>query len=391
VINLQTVIKVLGLGGGGSNAVDRMIQFGIEGVEFIAANTDAQDLAKSEARKKLLLGRTPRGLGAGGNPANGECAAEESENAIREAVRGADVVFLAAGMGGGTGTGSIPVAARIAREEGAITVAVVSTPFAFEGKRRSQNAQAGIAKLREQCHSLIVVPNDKLLSIVDRSVTLDQSLRVANEVLRQGVQAIAELVTRPSVINVDFANVCSLMQMPGGAFLAIGTGKGANKAVDAVNETLRHKLLEPDTLAQASGVLVHFTGGNDLGLFEINQAMEMVRRAVQPETQTVFGVMVDENMTGLAQVILVATGVGANPIPASRPETARDAAEPDPAPAPEPEPALARSLFANAAGQAQSVKWVMPEEAIVAGAPAPAMIADDLDVPAFLRRRRAGL
>lgn len=395
-MNGCTVIKVLGLGGGGSNAVDRMIQFGIEGVEFIAANTDAQALAKSEAPHKLLLGaRASRGLGAGGKPENGEAAAEESANAIREALRGADMVFLAAGMGGGTGTGAVPVAARVAHEEGAVTVAVVTAPFSFEGRRRAANAQAGIARLREHCHSLIVVPNDKLLSIVDRSVTLDQSLRVADEVLRQGVQGMAELVTRPSIINVDFANVCSLMQMPGGAFLAIGAGKGPNKAVDAVNETLNHKLLESDTLCQAGGVLVHFTGGSDLGLHEINQAMELLRRSVQPDAQIVIGVMLDENMAGRAQVILVATGVGANPIPAAPVEAAVEEATAAPGaaaePAPLPEPALARSLFANIQTKhPQPVEWVMADEHIVAGTPGPTMATDNLDLPAFLRRRRAG-
>src|SRR5574341_1087160 len=231
----STVIKVLGLGGGGQNAIDRMIEFGIHGVEFIAANTDHQALSKSISPNKLLLGqRTRRGLGAGGDPSNGEMAAEESTEAIRQALHGADMVFLTAGLGGGTGTGSIPVAARIAREIGAITVAIVTSPFTFEGSKRLRNAQAGIARLRQHCQSLIVVPNDKLLAIAERHVTFEDALRVADEVLRQGVQGMAELVTRPSLINVDFANVCALMQMPGGAFLAMGTGKGANKTVDAV-------------------------------------------------------------------------------------------------------------------------------------------------------------
>jgi len=237
------------------------------------------------------------------------------------------------------------------------------------------------------------VPNDKLLSIVDRTVTFDQSLRVADEVLRQGVQGVAELVTRPSIINVDFANVCSLMQMPGGAFLAIGTGKGASKAVDAVNETLHHKLLESDTLGQASGVLVHFTGGSDLSLHEINQAMELMQRAIQPDAQIVMGVMVDENMTGRAQVILVATGVGAKPVSVAPVEVVAE--DPVTVPAPEsatvPEPALARSLFANVQTNAtQPVEWLMAEEHIVAGTPGPTLSPDNLDLPAFLRRRRTG-
>jgi cell division protein FtsZ len=378
-----------------------MIQFGIHGVQFISANTDAQALANSIAPTKLLLGqRASHGLGAGGDPRNGLVAAEESANEICEALNGADMVFIAAGMGGGTGTGSAAVAARTARELGAITVAIVTSPFAFEGPRRYRNAQAGINQLREHCHSLIVVPNDKLLSIADRNVSFEDSLRVADEVLRQGVQGMAELVTRPSLINVDFANVCSLMQMPGGAFLAMGTGKGANKTVDAICEMLNHKLLEAETLRQASGVLVHFTGGNDLTLHEIHQAISLVRRAIPEDAQFVMGAMTDESMTGRAQVILVATGVGSTPMPL--PESRAPAAnvvyasQPNPVaqPAvvePAPEPALAQSLFAAIQPNPKSVEWVVAEEPAFAAAPAlaPALSPDNLDLPAFLRRRRS--
>lgn len=405
----STVIKVIGLGGGGSNAIDRMIEFGIQGVEFIAANTDAQALAKSQANVKLLLGqRSRRGLGAGGDPQNGEVAAEESVADIRQALTGADMVFLTAGMGGGTGTGSIPVAARIARELGAITVAIVTAPFSFEASKRARNAQNGLVKLREHCHSLIVVPNDKLLNIVDRSVTLADALRVADEVLRQGVQGMAELITRPSLINVDFSNVCSLMQMSGGAFLAVGNGKGPNKAIDAVTEMLNHKLLDADTLTQASGVLVHFTGGSDLTLHEINQAILMIRKSISDDAMFVMGAMTDENMTGRAQIILVATGVGALPViqtqiakPAERELPAASVKAPQTADA-----ALAQSLFASAQ---PSTAWVMaegeephhlPTEPLVGNpkqslaedeqfvSALPAMSPDNLDLPAFLRRRR---
>jgi len=406
-----TVIKVMGMGGGGSNAIDRMIEFGIQGVQFIAANTDAQALAKSQADVKILLGqRSRRGLGAGGDPSNGETAAEESVAEIRQALTGADMVFLTAGMGGGTGTGSIPVAARIARELGAITVAIVTAPFSFEASKRAKNAQGGLVKLREHCHSLIVVPNDKLLNIVDRTVTLADALRVADEVLRQGVQGMAELITRPSLINVDFANVCSLMQMSGGAFLAMGNGKGLNKASDAVTEMLNHKLLDSETLAQASGVLVHFTGGNDLTLHEINQAILMIRKSISDDAVFVMGAMTDENMNGRTQIILVATGVGAMPM--SRPEAREPEVEmaiPLPARqavADDAQAELAHSLFA---GVQPTAAWVMEadeqratsqqrlvgnpkstpddEEQFVSNLPS--MASDNLDLPAFLRRRRS--
>lgn len=390
-----TVIKVIGLGGGGQNAVDRMIQFGIQGVEFIAANTDSQALGKSIAPSKLLMGqRTRRGLGAGGDPSNGDMAAEESADALRQALQGADMVFLTAGMGGGTGTGSIPVAARVAREIGAITVAIVTSPFSFEGSRRLHNAQAGIHRLRQHCHSLIVVPNDKLLAIAERHVTFEDSLRVADEVLRQGVQGMAELVTRPSLINVDFANVCALMQMPGGAFLALGTGKGAGKTTDAVNEMLDHKLLESDTLHRASGVLVHFTGGQDLTLHEINQAVLLIRKAIPEDALFVMGAMMDENMNGRAQVILVATGVGATPIVEGPARTVAVAGEPIGSPvasaSPTPEPALAQSLFAGIQpSTVEPVEWLVADgQPFLAAERVPAHSPDNLDLPAFLRRRR---
>ena len=393
-----TTIKVIGLGGGGSNAVDRMIQFGIHGVEFISANTDAQALAKSIAPAKILIGQRARhGLGAGGDPQNGQIAAEESENEIRESLSGADMVFIAAGMGGGTGTGSAAVAARAARELGAITVAIVTSPFSFEGSRRYRNAQSGIAQLREHCHSLIVVPNDKLLSIASRNVSFEDSLRVADEVLRQGVQGMAELVTRPSLINVDFANVCSLMQMPGGAFLAMGAGKGCNKTTDAICEMLNHKLLDAETLRQASGVLVHFTGGSDLTLHEIHQAISLIRRAIPEDAQFVMGAMTDETMTGRAQVILVATGVGSTPmpplesrVPAEAAALLNNATRPVSV-QPTPEPALAQSLFAAIQPNPKPVEWVVADEPAFAAAPvlAPALSPDNLDLPAFLRRRRS--
>ena len=393
----KTVIKVMGLGGGGQNAINRMIEFGISGVEFIAANTDRQALNNCAAKTKILIGQqTRRGLGAGGNPENGEVAAEESVNDLRDALQGADMVFVTAGMGGGTGTGAIPVAARVAKELGIITVGIVTSPFTFEGTKRWKNAQAGIAKLREHCHSLIVVPNDKLIDIAQRNVAFTDALRVADEVLRQGVQGMAELITRASLINVDFANICSLMQLPGGAFLAVGDGKGPNKTTDAVNQMLNHRLLDAETLAQASGVLVHFTGGNDLSLFDMNQAITMIRERISDEAQFVMGVMTDENMTGRVQIILVATGVGATPLPEPLPRVnavlapkhlTHQAAEPAPTGA-DGEPALAQELFA---GVKPNSEWVMAEDEtqMFVGQPVKSRTTDPMDLPAFLRRRNA--
>jgi cell division protein FtsZ len=385
----NTVIKVMGLGGGGQNAVNRMIEFGVEGVEFIAANTDRQALANSVAKNKLLMGHTSRGLGAGGNPENGELAAEESASDIRDALQGANLVFLTAGMGGGTGTGAIPVAARIAQEMGAITVAIVSAPFQFEGPKRWRNAQSGIAKLREHCHSLIVVPNEKLIDIAQRNVTLTDALRVADEVLRQGVQGMAELITRPSLINVDFAHVCSLMQLPGGAFLAIGDGKGVNKTNDAIKQMLNHRLLDSEALSQASGVLVHFTGGDDMTLHDISQAITLIREAISDDAEFIMGVMTDESMTGRVQITLIATGVNGIPIPEplprsdavlaprSRPQTA--------APQAAVEPALAQELFATVQPASE---WVMQDEPqLFVGAAGKSRTSDPMDLPAFLRRR----
>ncbi len=384
----NTVIKVLGLGGAGSNAVNRMIQLGIEGVEFIAANTDAQALAASEAPTRILLGpRSRRGLGAGGQPAKGEEAAEESANTLADALEGADMVFLAAGMGGGTGTGAAPVAARLARETGALTVAIVTLPFLFEGSRRLNNAQTGLNKLKGNCDTLIPVSNDKLLSILPRDISFDLALRVADEVLRQGVQGMAELVTRPGLINVDFANVKSLMQLPGGAFLSIGQGRGCNKAIDAVRESLQPKLLEVTTLEGAAGILVHFTGGDDLTLHEINLAMEHLNHAIQPEAQIVLGATIDPIMAGRAQAILVATGVGDTPsrvVQVGPPARVETVAPSDPA----SQETLAESLFANARSgqpaQSRQLEWVVAEEAEAIPAPIP----DNLDLPAFMRRRR---
>ncbi|TFH33647.1 MAG: cell division protein FtsZ [Anaerolineales bacterium] len=314
----QATLKVLGLGGGGSNAINRMIELGVAGVDFIAANTDRQALASSLAPVRLQLGpRITRGLGAGGNPKTGAAAAMESSREIAAALAGADMVFITAGMGGGTGTGSAAIAAEIAHEIGAVVVAVVTMPFSFEMTRRSQNALEGIRSLQPHTHTLITVPNDKLLQVVPRDLSLEIAFRLADDVLRQGVQGIAELITRPGMINVDFANIRELMLRGGGAYMAIGLGKGEEKANAAIEQALHHPLLEMDSLDTASGVLVHFTGGEDLTLFEIGDSVTRLRQKLSPDTDVILGATTEKSMNGRAQVILIFTGVGGRPMHAS--------------------------------------------------------------------------
>ena len=306
-----TIIKVMGLGGGGANAVDRMVQFGIEGVEFIAANTDIQALTRNEAPQKILLGAEfTRGHGSGGDPTVGETAAYESRKEIEESLEGTDMLFIACGMGGGTGTGSAPVVAQIARELDAVTVAVVTMPFAFEGPTRYQNALQGIGQLQINCDTLITVPNDRLLQIVPKHVSLDVAFRMADDVLRQGIQAITELVTRPGLINVDFADVSELLNRSGGAMLAIGHGKGENRCMEAVRSALHHPLQDFSALNHATGLLVHFTSGVDLPLDEMTGAIDEIRGAVAPKAEVSLGVALEEQYGERVQIILLATGVG---------------------------------------------------------------------------------
>lgn len=308
-------VKVLGLGGGGSNAVNRMIELGLPGVDFIAANTDRQALSSTLAPNRIQLGpRVTRGLGAGGDPRIGSAAAMESSRELAAALAHADMVFITAGMGGGTGTGSAPVAAEIARELGAVVIAVVTMPFAFEMNRRAQNAVAGVKSLQPHAHTLITVPNDRLLQIAPKDINLEVAFRLADDVLRQGVQGVAELVTRPGLINVDFAHVRQLMQKGGGALMAIGLGEGDEKAKDAIRQAVHHPLLEIESLAGASGVLVHFTGGEDLTLFEVSEAVDELRASAPPEAEVILGATSEPAMSGRVQVILIVTGVGGRPV-----------------------------------------------------------------------------
>jgi cell division protein FtsZ len=306
------VLKVLGLGGGGSNAVNRMIELGLRGVEFIAANTDKQALRESMAPIQIQLGpRLTRGLGAGGDPEIGAKAAKESRDDLRAVLEGADMVFLTAGMGGGSGTGAIPIAGEIARELGAVTVAVVTTPFSFEMSVRQANATTGLSALRPNTDTLIAIPNDRILYVAPKDLPLEVAFRLADDVLRQAVQGIAELVTEPGLINVDFSHIQQMMKRGGGALMAIGQGQGPNKALTAINQALNHPLLESVSLEDAAGIIVNFTGGRDLTLYDVGEALGHVQKLSRPEVDLVLGFNNDERMEDRVQVIMVITGLGA--------------------------------------------------------------------------------
>ncbi|MEW5870081.1 MAG: cell division protein FtsZ [Chloroflexota bacterium] len=308
-------LKVIGLGGGGCNAVERMIELGLRGVEFIAANTDRQSLLRNPAPTKILLGaQATRGLGAGGDPRTGRAAALESREELAQALQGADMVFLAAGMGGGTGTGGIPVAAEIARSLGAVTIATVTTPFTFEMGRRQKNATEGLARLRQHTHTLIAVPNDRLLYVAPRDLPMQLAFRLADDVLRQSVQGISELITEPGLINVDFSHIRRLILLGGGALMSIGQGQGEEKAVLALEQALHHPFLESVSLEDAAGVIVNFTGGSDLTLMEVQQALTSLHARTGDQAEIVPGVIQDERMQDRVQVILMITGLGASTI-----------------------------------------------------------------------------
>ena len=301
-------IVVLGVGGGGSNAVNRMIQAGVRGVEFIAVNTDTQALARCEAQTRLHIGeKLTRGLGAGGNPNTGEKAAEESADEIAELVRNADMVFIAAGMGGGTGTGAAPIIAQISREQGALTVGVVTKPFSFEGRQRAKNADEGIIQLRERVDTLITIPNDRLLDVIDRKTTLEQAFMEVDDVLRQGIQGISELITEPGLINLDFADVKSIMSESGGALMAIGRGTGETRAQDAARMAISSPLLDI-SMDGARGVLLNITGGPDLALSEISEAADVVAQAADPEASIIFGAVIDQKIENEVRITVIATG-----------------------------------------------------------------------------------
>ncbi len=306
----QAVIKVIGVGGGGGNAVEHMVSANIEGVEFIVANTDSQALKKSNARTILQLGTNlTKGLGAGADPGIGRQAAVEDRERIAEVLSGADMVFITAGMGGGTGTGAAPVIAEIARESGALTVAVVTKPFAFEGRKRMQAAETGIAELEGKVDTLIVIPNERILQVIEKKTPLNEAFTFADDVLRQGIQGISDLITQPGLINLDFADVKTIMSDAGSAMMGIGDGTGEHRAADAAQKAIASPLLET-TIEGARGVIFNITGGPDMAMYEVNEAAEMISRAVDPDAQIIFGASIDPNMTGKVRVTVLAAGFG---------------------------------------------------------------------------------
>ena len=310
-------IKVIGVGGAGNNAVNRMVEMGVNGVEFIAVNTDRQALALSKAATKIQIGeKLTRCLGAGGDPNIGEKAAEESKEDIANALKGSDMVFVTAGMGGGTGTGAAPVVAQIAKEMGILTVGVVTKPFTFEGKRRMQSAERGVANLKERVDTLVAIPNDRLLQVSERKTSMIEAFTMSDEVLRQGVQGISDLIAVPGLINLDFADVKTIMYDTGMAHMGIGRATGENRAEDAAKQAINSPLLE-SSIEGARGVLLNITGGKDLGIFEVNTAAELVQKIIDPEANIIFGAVIDENMGDEISVTVIATGFDKDRVPLS--------------------------------------------------------------------------
>ncbi|HKD95237.1 MAG TPA: cell division protein FtsZ [Gaiellaceae bacterium] len=308
--NYLAVIKVVGVGGGGTNAVNRMVDAGLSGVEFIAVNTDAQALMVCDADVKIHIGSAAtRGLGAGADPAVGLAAAQESRDELKEALKGADMIFVTAGEGGGTGTGGAPVVAELGRELGALTVGVVTKPFNFEGRKRSQQAEQGIESLRDKLETLIVIENDRLLQVVEKQTSVVDAFRMADDVLRQGVQGITDLITVPGLVNLDFADVRTIMREAGSALMGIGVASGDNRAAEAARSAVSSPLLE-SSIEGATGILLNITGGPDIGLFEVNEAAEVVTSAADVNANVIFGAVIDDSMGEEVRVTVIATGFG---------------------------------------------------------------------------------
>jgi cell division protein FtsZ len=369
-------IKVVGVGGGGTNAVNRMIGEGLQGVEFIGINTDAQALMLSNAPKRVRIGdKLTRGLGAGGNPEVGMKAAEESADDLYAVLKGADMVFVTCGMGGGTGTGASAVVARIAKDVGALTIGVVTRPFTFEGHKRSSSAEQGINALKEHVDTLIVIPNDRLLEIVEKKAPLQAAFRVADDVLRQGIQGISELITVPGLINLDFADVRTIMAEGGAALMAVGTATGDERAVQAAQQAITSKLLDV-TIDGARGILFNVTGGPNMTLFEVNQAAALIKETAHPDVNLIFGAVIDEKMGDSIRVTVIATGFDhAGSMPVRRRVTA-----PVQQPIAVGASAISKSLPATEQPQPSSVNLY--------DFPVRQVDQDNLEVPAFLRRHK---
>lgn len=369
-------IKVIGVGGGGTNAVNRMIAEGIQGVEFIAVNTDAQALMLSKAPSHVRLGdKLTRGLGAGGDPEIGRKAAEESADELYNVLKGSDMCFVTAGMGGGTGTGAAPVVAQIAKESGALTIGVVTRPFTFEGMRRLQSAEIGIGKLKEHADTLIAIPNDRLLQVADKRASLQDAFRLADDVLHQGIQGISELITIPGLINLDFADVRAIMSEGGAALMAVGKGEGDEKAKKAAENAISSKLLDI-TIDGARGVLFNVMGGPNMTLFEVNQAAAIIRETAHPDVNMIFGAVIDPNMGDEVRITVIATGFERTSMPRRALER-------------QPHTEVRRS---------DSLSYMRPSESVsvhaehqsgeTKSASLPSVNKDDLDIPTFLRNRR---
>ena len=355
-------IKVIGVGGAGNNAVNRMIDAKVTGVEFIAANTDKQVLQLSQAPTKIQIGeKLTRCLGAGGDPSVGEKAAEETREEIANALKGADMVFVTAGMGGGTGTGAAPVVAQIAKELGILTVAVVTKPFSYEGKRRMQNAERGIASLREKVDTLVVIPNDRIMQIAERKTSFTEGFIMSDEILRQGVQGISDLIAIPGLINLDFADVKTIMCDTGMAHMGIGRASGENRAEEAAKAAINSPLLE-SSIEGARGVLLNITAGPDLGLFEVNTAAELVQKSIDADANIIFGAVIDEKMGDQMSVTVIATGFDKDRIP----------------------------LSANAVGRILGNPPFGKSSSSLSGLETKSQVSDpnNLDVPAFLRKKK---
>jgi cell division protein FtsZ len=379
-------IKVIGVGGGGCNAVNRMIDEGLQGIEFISINTDAQALLLSKAQTRVRVGdKSTRGLGAGGNPEFGRKAAEESADELYEVIKGADMVFVTAGMGGGTGTGAAPIVAQIAKEVGALTIGVVTRPFTFEGSKRMQSAEQGIAKLKEHADTLICIPNDRLLQIVDKRAGLQEAFQKADDVLRQGIQGISELITVPGLINLDFADVKTIMSEGGAALMAVGRASGEDRARVAAEQAISSQLLDV-TIDGARGILFNVTGGNSLTLFEVTQAAAIIKETAHPDVNLIFGAVIDPSMGDDIRITVIATGF----------ESAGVGSRMQRIPLSEP---AAQQSFQRPARQLEPAEKVMVSVAAGSTAtpaqtpvPAPAEFAprtintDDLDIPTFLRK-----
>lgn len=372
-------IKVIGVGGGGQNAVNRMMEEGIQGVEFIAANTDAQALTLSRAPVRVRLGdKITRGLGAGGDPEVGRKAAEESSDELYNVLKGADMVFVTAGMGGGTGTGAAPVVAQVAKECGALTIGVVTRPFTFEGNKRAQSAEAGVGKMKEHAHTLISIPNDRLLQLADKKSSLQDAFRMADEVLHQGIQGISELITIPGLINLDFADVKAIMSEGGAALMAVGRGSGDERAKTAAEQAISSQLLDI-TIDGARGVLFNVTGGSNMTLFEVNQAAAIIRETAHPDVNMIFGAVIDPEMGDEIRVTVIATGFERSGVPRRVLERLPRSNE---------KPISASNTPFTRQSESVTVSAETRSSADVKSQPAPSISNDDLDVPTFLRNRR---